>query len=80
MTTTTTKTGRVQGQAEAGDRVRYSDMANPGSTYVVVGPRTQTFGGEDNPYRFSTTDYEMVNVETGETNYSDCRQYGWTFA
>lgn len=58
---------------QVGDVVRYSDMANPGSTYVI------TRLPERSPAGFMT-DFRMVRVDDGslEHHYSDCRQHGWT--
>ena len=71
----TTRT-RTKGNAKAGDVVEYSDMANPGSRYTVIGPVTHVIGAEDNPYRFSFSEY-ILEDEDGNRTTSDCRQHGW---
>lgn len=55
-----------------GSVVRYSDMANPGSTYIVL----------DTPKRHEQyewwTGYKLRSVEEPYTvTDSDLRQYGW---
>ena len=51
---------------EIGDIVEYSDIANPGTTYRVVAVN-------DNPW----STYDLVNVDTGDRESSDCRQRCW---
>jgi len=52
---------------QTNDRLTYSDMANPGTEYIVVAVH-------DNPW----STYELRNIETGETEWTDGRQAGWT--
>jgi hypothetical protein len=51
---------------QIGSVVRYSDMANPGITYVVIGIN-------DNPW----STYVLRNTETFEVTTTDGRQRGW---
>ena len=60
---------RVNGIAAIGDIVTYEDRANPRATYRVKAFRAG-LGGE----------YGLLCVDTGETIWSDLRQYGWTRA
>jgi hypothetical protein len=58
--------------AEVGSVVRYSDMANPGSTYVVI----------ELPHRHEKygwwTGYVLRSIEEPYVvTESDLRQYGW---
>lgn len=49
---------------QIGDVVRYSDMANPGNTYVIIG--------------IEGSNYKLRSVQKPYSwNYSDLRQYGW---
>jgi len=59
-------TTRVQGIAKPGDRVAYSDMANPYTEYEVI-------------ERTGTAEYMLV-TDAGEVTFSDLRQFGWVFA
>lgn len=65
MTTSTSQPLHLT--VQPGDLVRYSDQANPGTTYQVIGAG-----------RFN--DFELVDVEADVLNvtYSDLRQHGWT--
>jgi len=70
---------QVKGQAEAGSKVTYFDMANQdGKVWTVKGEVTNTVGGADNPYRFSFTEF-VLEDEDGNTKTSDLRQSGWEF-
>ena len=58
--------------ATVGSVVRYSDMANPGSTYVVIGlpERNMTYGW--------WSGYKLRSVDKPYTvTDSDLRQNGW---
>jgi hypothetical protein len=49
---------------QIGDVVRYSDMANPGNTYVIVG--------------IEGSNYKLVAINKPYKKHeSDLRQYGW---
>lgn len=57
---------------------QYEDMANQNTNPVqVLGTVTHTVGSEDNPYRFSFTEYRLRDMVTGEERTSDMRQRGW---
>lgn len=58
--------------AKVGSVVKYSDMANPGSTYVILElPKVnETYGW--------SSGYTLRSVEEPFTiTYSDLRQHGW---
>ena len=56
---------RVRGEAKPGDRVSYSDIANPQTTYEVI-------------ERTGPAEYMLITDE-GVVEWSDLRQYGWQF-
>jgi hypothetical protein len=58
----------VKGQAKVGDVVTYEDMANPPRTYRV----------ELLPIPGRRSDYVLADIQTGDLDYSDLRQIGWT--
>ena len=67
---------RVKGQAKPGDKVTYFDMANQDGTVweVLTTPEENV----DPKYGWSKG-YGLV-AEDGRFDWSDLRQYGWTFA
>jgi len=52
---------------KVGDVVRYSDMANPGATYIVIEVTHSLL----NPYRLRAVDAPFA------VEYTDGRQAGW---
>lgn len=79
-----TDDGKVHGEAEVGDYVRYSDMSNQdGEVWQVTASRPQqtilgSQGGKvitaDHPFR---KEYTLVSAQTGEMKTSDLAQNGW---
>jgi hypothetical protein len=74
---------RVQGVAQVGDVVHYSDMANPGDFFEVtaVAPMQMPNVGPQGLYwTDGAPDFTLRAVRTGKTTTSDLRQHGWRFA
>lgn len=64
---------------QAGDKVRYEDMANQnGPVWTVLFYEESTVGSPSNPWSFTFGEWVMVDERTGEKNTSDFRQRGWT--
>lgn len=64
------KTQLVQGQAQIGDFVTYSDRSNnDGTVWEVI----------ELAENHEWSQYTLVNFEKG-IHYSDLRQHGWEFA
>lgn len=53
--------------AQPGDRVEYSDMANPPRVWEVTALSADT----------GSSDFALLDPTTWETCHSDLRQYGW---